>query len=403
MAGKKSTKRVAKDESSEEEDDVFEVQAIKDHKRTKSGLSYLVRWKGYGEGDDTWEGEDNVATASEAIEKYWKKLPADQQGQRYKPNSKEHKAFLAKQREGKTPPSPSKKRGRKSGASAAAEESEQEEEEEEPKKAKRGRKSAGSANGSSAKKQKTVKAAAASDEEDEEEEPAPAAAKKEKKRAPAKKVAKKQPSPSPEPEEQEDEEMVDQEFAPEDEQGFEVGKELVDWEEHYAGEENWENLISSIVTVEMANMPAPDSPSAEGEQIAASAGGVVVPHKDFRMMCVWKTGTAAYKPKPAAVPAAEGAGSPAKAAKADGDEGEQVQLAEDGKTVEAADVAMDGAAPAEGEKKDAATEGDKPEEKEKEKENGAAAADIPDPNPAGAAKDPSADDEPVALKDDGKT
>ncbi|BGP17350.1 hypothetical protein JCM10213v2_005374 [Rhodosporidiobolus nylandii] len=112
-------------------------------------------------------------------------------------------------------------------------------------------------------------------------------------------------------------------------------------------------------------------------------------------------------PKPAAVPAAEGAGSPAKAAKADGDEGEQVQLAEDGKTVEAADVAMDGAAPAEGEKKDAATKGDKPEEKEKEKEkekeNGAAAADIPDPNPAGAAKDPSADDEPVALKDDGKT
>lgn len=56
----------------EEEEDVYEVEKIVDHKKFKTGIKYRVRWKGYTEDDDTWEWANNVGVnCSELIEEYW--------------------------------------------------------------------------------------------------------------------------------------------------------------------------------------------------------------------------------------------------------------------------------------------------------------------------------------------
>lgn len=40
----------------------YEVEAILKHRDTASGRKYLIRWKGYGSGDDTWENEANLSS-----------------------------------------------------------------------------------------------------------------------------------------------------------------------------------------------------------------------------------------------------------------------------------------------------------------------------------------------------
>jgi hypothetical protein len=56
----------------------FEVEKILDSKhdqRYSSGILYLVRWKGYGPGGDTWEGIKNLEHAKKAIADFHKKHP----------------------------------------------------------------------------------------------------------------------------------------------------------------------------------------------------------------------------------------------------------------------------------------------------------------------------------------
>jgi hypothetical protein len=56
----------------------FEVEKILDSKhdcRYSSGILYLVRWKGYGPGGDTWEGIKNLKHAKKAIADFHKKHP----------------------------------------------------------------------------------------------------------------------------------------------------------------------------------------------------------------------------------------------------------------------------------------------------------------------------------------
>lgn len=39
---------------------VYEVESILNHKETKNGRLYLIRWDGYGSDDDTWEKAENL-------------------------------------------------------------------------------------------------------------------------------------------------------------------------------------------------------------------------------------------------------------------------------------------------------------------------------------------------------
>jgi hypothetical protein len=51
------------DEEEGEDEELFKVEKIVDHKLDKFGLPlYKTRWKGYGPSDDTWEPTVNVAS-----------------------------------------------------------------------------------------------------------------------------------------------------------------------------------------------------------------------------------------------------------------------------------------------------------------------------------------------------
>jgi hypothetical protein len=54
----------------------FEVEKILDSKHSRqysNGILYLVQWKGYGPGGDTWEGIKNLKHAKKAIAEFHKK------------------------------------------------------------------------------------------------------------------------------------------------------------------------------------------------------------------------------------------------------------------------------------------------------------------------------------------
>ncbi|KAG1003675.1 hypothetical protein G6F25_010687 [Rhizopus arrhizus] len=70
---------------SEERSEVYDVEAVIDHKGTPSNWLYLVRWKGYDAKDDTWEPEKHFHD-NRPILKYWNR----RNGQRnVEPNSKQ--------------------------------------------------------------------------------------------------------------------------------------------------------------------------------------------------------------------------------------------------------------------------------------------------------------------------
>ena len=49
----------------------YEVDHIKRHRRVRGGkVRYLVHWKGYDNTEDTWEEEDNLEHAQEALQEY---------------------------------------------------------------------------------------------------------------------------------------------------------------------------------------------------------------------------------------------------------------------------------------------------------------------------------------------
>ena len=44
----------------DEEAAFYTIDQIIDHKQTKDGKKYLIRWKGYDQDEDTWEPADNI-------------------------------------------------------------------------------------------------------------------------------------------------------------------------------------------------------------------------------------------------------------------------------------------------------------------------------------------------------
>ena len=58
-----------------EGEEEYEIDHIRDSKMFGRPLKYLVRWTGYGEGEDTWEPAKNLAYAPEKIEEFHSKNP----------------------------------------------------------------------------------------------------------------------------------------------------------------------------------------------------------------------------------------------------------------------------------------------------------------------------------------
>jgi len=48
----------------------FEVEDILAHRKCHHRQEYLIRWKGYGKEDDTWEPEENLTHSKEMLEQY---------------------------------------------------------------------------------------------------------------------------------------------------------------------------------------------------------------------------------------------------------------------------------------------------------------------------------------------
>ena len=53
----------------------YEVDHIRDSKMFGRTLKYLVRWKGYGEGEDTWEPEQNLKHAPAKLAEFHTQSP----------------------------------------------------------------------------------------------------------------------------------------------------------------------------------------------------------------------------------------------------------------------------------------------------------------------------------------
>lgn len=62
MEKRKSANATTKEEPNEKSssENEYEVHKILDHKDTKAGRKYLIRWEGYDSDDDTWEMESNL-------------------------------------------------------------------------------------------------------------------------------------------------------------------------------------------------------------------------------------------------------------------------------------------------------------------------------------------------------
>ena len=53
----------------------YEVEEILSSRKRGRGIQYLVKWKGYGEEENTWEPRRNVENAREAIEDFYHEYP----------------------------------------------------------------------------------------------------------------------------------------------------------------------------------------------------------------------------------------------------------------------------------------------------------------------------------------
>ena len=66
-------------------DKEYEVETILTHRRKGKGIEYLVRWKGYGSNDNTWEPEKNLSNSDEILEEYKTVHKLDEPSNKSKP------------------------------------------------------------------------------------------------------------------------------------------------------------------------------------------------------------------------------------------------------------------------------------------------------------------------------
>ncbi|CAG8433519.1 6726_t:CDS:2 [Ambispora gerdemannii] len=66
------------DESSPPPDGEYEVEVIVDHKRRMGKMTYLIKWKGYGEDEMTWERAEDLF-CEDLVNDYWEKTNKEAQ------------------------------------------------------------------------------------------------------------------------------------------------------------------------------------------------------------------------------------------------------------------------------------------------------------------------------------
>lgn len=74
-------------------DDVYELEAILDHRQGAKGIEYLIKWKGFDSADNTWEPQENIH-GEKWLAAYWqavkaadpKALPARERFKNKRPN-----------------------------------------------------------------------------------------------------------------------------------------------------------------------------------------------------------------------------------------------------------------------------------------------------------------------------
>ncbi|KAI0272731.1 hypothetical protein BC834DRAFT_858143 [Gloeopeniophorella convolvens] len=139
-------------EDSGGEEETYEIEAILDAKRGATGstrIGYLVKWKNYGEDENSWVDEEDAAGAKELIAEFWARRggrKGEKGGRKSetKPKATPRRSIAASPDSTPEPSSTAtKKRGRGRPKTKVETESEIEEEEE-PRTRKKGRKSNGS-------------------------------------------------------------------------------------------------------------------------------------------------------------------------------------------------------------------------------------------------------------------
>ncbi|XP_030829163.1 chromobox protein homolog 1 [Strongylocentrotus purpuratus] len=71
--GEENEEKKTEGESEEEEEEVYQVEKVVDKRIHKGRVEYLLKWKGYGDDESTWEPQDNLE-CPDLIEAYEKKI-----------------------------------------------------------------------------------------------------------------------------------------------------------------------------------------------------------------------------------------------------------------------------------------------------------------------------------------
>ena len=61
-----------------EGEEQYEVETIIQHRRKGNRYEYLIKWKGYGSNENTWEPEVNLSNSEEILKEYRKTHQVDE-------------------------------------------------------------------------------------------------------------------------------------------------------------------------------------------------------------------------------------------------------------------------------------------------------------------------------------
>lgn len=83
-----------------EGEEEFEVEEILTHKpkgrkKTDPRVKFLIKWKGYGEENNTWEPYKNLKNAHAALDEYWDTIAVRAAQKAAKPSKRNHDGYMA--------------------------------------------------------------------------------------------------------------------------------------------------------------------------------------------------------------------------------------------------------------------------------------------------------------------